>query len=250
MYTEDELIKLEEEEHEITEEALIALLLILQSTQFSLEKELRSFYQEYGKDGIVTYQEARKWVSNKDHRKRIFALYTTQITTFQVELEELKLEFETMVKAVIAKETGFFESELSSEDLPLEWGIDKLSWKERLEEDVDLWIAYLINDWKRFLLQQKTIDEVLYELDKRFKSMEYVLTTLAITETSAVGSIARHAIFKELGITKYQYYTRADERTCETCGEMHGLVFPMSAYEPGVTASPMHPRCRCFEIPL
>ena len=87
-------------------------------------------------------------------------------------------------------------------------------------------------------------------LDKRFKSMESIIKTLGLSESTAVGSIARQRIFRELGITKYQFYTKADERTCETCGAMHGLIFPMSAYEVGVTASPVHPRCRCWEVPL
>lgn len=250
MYTEDQLIKLEEEEHVITEEAVAALILILQLTKADLEKELRAFYQMYGKDGVVTYKDARKWVSNKDHRRRIFVLYTSMTNRFYSDMVELQNVFGTMIDDVIAKETDFFNVKLSVEDLPLEWGIDELNWIERLEDDVDLWIARFINDWKRFLLQRKTIDEVIDELNNRFDSIERAINTLAITETSAVGSIARHAIFKELGVTKYQYYTRADERTCEVCGSMHGLIFPLSAFEPGVTASPMHPRCRCWEVPI
>ena len=100
------------------------------------------------------------------------------------------------------------------------------------------------------MLRRDNIDDVLDMIDGRFTTMERVLKALGITETTAVGSVARKEIFKELGIQKYRFYTQADERTCEVCGAMHGLVFPMSSYEPGVTASPMHPRCRCFEIPI
>jgi SPP1 gp7 family putative phage head morphogenesis protein len=105
-------------------------------------------------------------------------------------------------------------------------------------------------DIKQSFLKRKSIDDVLLKLDKRFTSMEYVLTTLGLSESTAVGSMARQMIFQQLGISKYQFYTKADERTCETCGSMHGLIFPISAYEVGVTASPLHPRCRCWEVPI
>ena len=80
--------------------------------------------------------------------------------------------------------------------------------------------------------------------------MNSILNKLALTESTAVGSIARREIFKELGIKKYQFFTKPDERRCETCGAMHGLIFPISAYEIGVTASPLHPHCRCWEVPI
>ena len=94
------------------------------------------------------------------------------------------------------------------------------------------------------------IDDVIKQLDKRFNSIEKVLDTLVLSESTAIGSMARRLAFRELGINKYQFFTRADERTCEVCGGMHGLTFPISAFEVGVTASPLHPRCRCWEIPI
>ena len=57
-------------------------------------------------------------------------------------------------------------------------------------------------------------------------------------------------IFKKLGINRYGFYSRVDERRCEYCGSLHGKTFPITAYEVGVTASPIHPRCRCWEVPI
>jgi len=131
-----------------------------------------------------------------------------------------------------------------------EWGADEATWLERLTDDVALWSVYIATDLKQGFLKGWNIKEMLTQLDKRFGSIEYVLEKLGITESTAVGSMARKKIFRELGITKYQFYTREDERTCEVCGSMHGHEFPMIAYEVGVTASPLHPRCRCWEIPI
>lgn len=252
-YNEEEFAQLEQEERTITDEAILFMLLLLAYTKSDLEKELRDFYSKYGKDGVVTYAEARKWISDKDHRKRLTAL----LVFVQVKFDELRTkltpEFYTMLEQVIGKEIKFFD--LESEDfthkiLTESWGADDKNWQDRLEDDIALWCAYILMDIKQALLKGKTLEEVLAKLDKRFSTMEYVLTTLGLSESTATGSMARRMIFKQLGINKYQFYTKADERTCEVCGSMHGLIFPISAYEIGVTASPLHPRCRCWEVPI
>ena len=251
MWTEEQFIELEQEERTLTDEAILAMILLLGIVKGNLENELRVFYQKYGKDGVVTYSEARKWVSEQDHTKRLTALTMYMNGEFEKVLPDVKDEFEKLLKGVIEKESGFFNKEVDEEKiLNKDWGNDESTWYERLEDDFILWALLITADWKRSMLQRKHLDDVLKQLDKRFKSIESVLTTLGLSESTAIGSLARQNIFRQLGISKYQFYTKADERTCETCGSMHGLVFPMSAYEVGVTASPVHPRCRCWEVPI
>lgn len=248
MYSEEELEKLENEEHALTEEALVAMFAILRSAQAGLEKELRAFYQQYGKDGVVTYQEARKYISKKKRQRRLFWLFTLLTQTFSDLGGKLYTKFDTLVQGVIAKESAFFNVEI--EKPKVKWGADDLAWSDRLANDIDQWSYNVAGDIKRGMLRRDNIDDVLDMIDGRFTTMKRVLRALGITETTAIGAIARKEIFKELRIKKYRFYTQADERTCEVCGAMHGLIFPLSSYEPGVTASPMHPRCRCFEIPI
>lgn len=248
IYDETQLKNLENEEHELTLVVILALLAWLNSTKNNLEQELRRFYQKYGKDGVVTYSEFRKWVSDKNHQRR-----STWVTLFIGSLfsnlfNSMKPEFETMIISVIQKEFNFFGVAI---DTPkLNWGMDNLTWVDRLADNVTTWNAYVTTDVKRAVLARKNIEEVAELLNKRFLTMENVIKRLAITETTAVGSIARKAAFKELGITKYKYFAREDERTCEQCGALHGLIFPISAYEPGVTASPIHSNCRCHCVPI
>lgn len=251
MPTEEEYINLEQEERALTDEAILAMLLILATTKGNLEKELRNFYQKYGKDGVVTYAEARKWVSSQDHRRRLTALTLYATAEFASALDKVKTEFEKMLKSVIGKETGLFAVDVDIETiLKMPWGENYATWLERIEADVDLWNVRIASDWKRAFLQQKHLDDVLTQLDGRFKSIKTITETLGLSESTAIGSMARQKIFKELGITKYRFYTKADERTCEVCGSMHDLEFPISSYEVGVTASPLHPRCRCWEEPI
>lgn len=250
-YTDEEFELVEQEELALTEEALLAMLATLTSTQVELEKELRSFYQKYGKDGVVTYAEARKWVSEKDHRKRWTVLALLIGGYFSKAFSNISSEFDTMVRDIIGKESQTFKTEVDSDKVATQkWGSDEANWSTRLQDNVTLWEAYVLADIKRSLLKRENIDDVLERIDKRFATMGRSLRGLVITESTAVGSLARREIFKALGITKYRYYAKIDERTCDVCGSMHGLVFPISAYEIGVTASPMHPHCRCFEIPI
>lgn len=227
------------------------MLATLTSTQTELEKELRNFYQKYGKDGVVTYNEARKWVSETDRRKRWTVLALLIGTYFSKSFSNISSEFDTMVRDIIGKESQTFETEVDSDKVATQkWGSDEANWSTRLQDNASIWEAYVIADIKRSVLKRENIDDVLEKVDKRFATMGRSLRSLVITESTAVGSLARREIFKELGIKQYKYYAKLDERTCKVCGSMHGMVFPISAYEVGVTASPMHPRCRCFEIPI
>jgi SPP1 gp7 family putative phage head morphogenesis protein len=253
MPTEEQFIKLEEEERELTDEAILAMLLILSTLKSNLANELRTFYQKYGQDGIVTYSEARKWVGSNDHRRRLTALLVYINENFDELRVKLTPEFKRMLEEVIGKEIIFFDADsenIADKPLTESWGADDKTWLERLEDDIAIWCAYILMDIKQSFLKRTHIDDVLLKLDKRFATMESVLTTLGLSESTAVGSMSRRMIFQQLGIGKYQFYTKADERTCEVCGSMHGLIFPISAYEIGVTTSPLHPRCRCWEVPI
>lgn len=253
MYTEEEFIQLEQDERTLTDEAIAIMLLLLANTKSALEKELLSFYQQYGKDGVVTYAEARKWVGNNDHRRRLTVLTMFINEKFGELRDGLLPELKRMLENVIGKEINFFDvdsTDIADKPLDEQWGADEKTWLERIDDDIALWCAYILMDIKQAFHRKNHIDDVLAKLNKRFKSMETLLTTIGLSESTAVGSMARRMIFQKLGITKYQFYTKADERTCEICGSMHGLIFPISAYEVGVTASPVHHRCRCWEVPI
>ena len=251
MWTDEQFDELEQEEHTLTEEAIIALLLILASVHADIETELRSFYQQYGKDGVVTWNDVRKWTNDKDHRRRMTVLFLFLADRFDWLHSKLNPKFSTFLDIVAQKERDFFDVDLDIGDvLNTSWGVDDATWFTRLSDDVDLWKTHVGNDLKQSFIRKDNIDAVLEQLDKRFMSIERIIKRLALTESTAVGSIARRQIFKELDIKKYRFYAREDERTCEQCGSLHGLTFPITAYEIGVTASPIHAHCRCWEVPI
>lgn len=254
MFTDEQFEQLEQEEHSSAEEALAISLLALGLSHDEIERIIRDFYQKYGKDGVVTYQAARKWVSDKDHRKRLTVLFSNIGDSFDAAFIKLQEDFETHLREVILMELEFFDLLDGNIDvdeiLNLVWGVDGLNWEQRLLAYQDKWASVICNDLKISLLKRDSIANVLKDLEKRYVSMEKILWRLYVTETTAVGSLARKQIFKELGIQKYQFYAGEDERTCEHCDSLHGSIFPITAYEVGVTASPIHAHCRCWEVPI
>lgn len=251
MWTEQELSALEQDERKLTLEEIALMLLILQEAKALVESDITLFYQKYGKNNVVTYAESRKWVSLKDRRRRWVALVAVIGEHLRSQVKSLESHFKELELKLIKKELSFFNIDIPIDDLTYaKWGTDLSYWKPRLWDDESLWENYISVDLRRAFVRGDALEDVLNQLGKRFQSMETILRRLGITESTAISSSARKAIFKKLGIEKYRWYTREDERTCETCGAMHGLVFPISAYAVGITAPCLHPNCRCWTEPI
>lgn len=250
MYTDEQLDQLEKEELEIIAEEIALMVLILSLTNKTLEKELRDFYSKYGTDGVVTYQEARKWVSEKDHRRRLNVLLLFISDEFDKLFNDLTPRFKELLRKVAEKEFDFFGVEFPDEFNPLAWGADDKDWEERLEEDIQLWKYKTQSTVRQSVLKQATVDTVMEDVHDLFNYMERVLNRLGLTEATAFEAMSMQYMFKQMGVSKYRFYAQEDEKTCEVCGSMHGLEFPISAYLVGTTASPMHPSCRCRTVPI
>lgn len=251
MLTDEQLEKLEEEEHEHAVEEFALLVLLLNDLFVDLEKELSLFYKKYGKDGVVTYIQSRKRVSERDKRKRIAALLLTIDSLFEKSFGKFESNMLDHLEYIVESEMAFFDNEIDVDEvLSTPWGDDKKTWRERLWSYKQQWVKVIGNDLKRGILTQSKFEDMIDSLDDRFDTMQRILWKLYESESTATNSIARQQIFKDLGAKKYRIYTRVDERRCEQCGSLHGMVFPMSAWEVGVTASPFHPHCRCWEVPI
>lgn len=251
MWTDEQLEQLEATEREISLEEVALMILLLTTCHEEFQKEINNFYTKYGKDGVVTYNEARKWVSDKNRKKRYLVLFATLGTIITTHITSIEDNFNFMQAKILKKVSDFFSVKVDEESLILRaWGNDDLNWKDRLWNNRNKWLFYIQKDIKQSIMRGDNVNDVLIDLEKRFTSIEKALKWLALNESTAMDSMARQEIFKDLGVTKYRFYTREDERTCEECNSLHGLTFPMSAYEVGVTASPIHNHCRCWEVPI
>lgn len=250
MYSEDELSQLKNEEDELTEAELAALLATLHITLSSLENEIRLFYQKYGKDGIITYSEAKKWISASDHTRRLTLLHRSIAELFDTGFGEFSQSFSDHLENIASLEAQFFGVEIDiSNILETQWGIDNSTWLKRLTAHNHRWATQIANDLKLSFLKQEDVLDVLENVAKRGKSMETILKRLWRTEANAVSSIARHEVYKTLGVTKYRFL-HLDGCVCEVCSGMHKQVFPISEYVVGVTANPLHPNCGDITEPI
>ena len=230
---------------------MVVLLLTLGVTETDLKKEIRNFYATYGTDGVVTYQEARKWVSAKNHTRRLFALNETFGAIFDDAFDAFGADFRNHLRNIILKEADFFKVAINPDDiLEMVWGTDGRNWYQRLFAYRDKWTKVLGNDLKMSFLKRSSLPDVVGDVGDRFVSMDKLLRNLCVSESTAIRSLARREIFIKMGIKNYQFYAQADERTCDECGALHGQIFPMTAFEVGLTASPLHSYCRCWEVPI
>lgn len=117
MYTEQQYTALEQEERVLTEEELALMLLFLANVKSNISKELRNFYSKYGKDGVVTYSEARKWISEQNHQRRLTALLLFISGEFALTYDKLTTHFHKFLTDVVSKEAAFFGVEIDIEKI-------------------------------------------------------------------------------------------------------------------------------------
>lgn len=250
MYTEEELEALGIEEDELTEEEVLLLLAAVHSTLSSLEDELRRFYSKYGEDGVVSYSDVKKWVSSKNHIKRSVLLNQIIISAFDVGFKEFQEIFTNHLEGIVLKESQFFGVNLDIDDiLNTPWGTDNLTYLQRLSNHYDKWTTILANDAKLSILKQDSILDVVQQALKRGESIKTTLKRLLRTEANAVSSLSRKQVYKTISVKKYKFIHN-DGCNCKTCTDMDGQIFPLSEYEVGVTANPLHPNCRDYTIPV
>lgn len=250
IYSEEDIEKQEEEENKIAKEWIALMLVALKNAEEKIQDQMAIFFQKYSKDGVITYQEARKYIGNGEGR-RITSLIKKINETFNSSFTELKEYFSDMANSLIQENLKAYEEELEElENIDLKWGEDNQDWEDRLQKDVEKWEQYIALDVKKTFSEENTFSESYEQINKRFVTMSNVLTALVLTESTAITSIVQNKILKEKGLKRYRFYANRDERTCETCNGLHNKEFLVSACEPGVNAPPMHTRCRCMKIPI
>ena len=92
-------------------------------------------------------------------------------------------------------------------------------------------IGRVVEDKEAFRTAGKTV----------FKTAQQRATLIARTETLRAHNEGRTAFYRDVGVTKVQWLTADDERTCPECAPLNGKVFAIDE----APAVPQHPGCRC-----
>jgi SPP1 gp7 family putative phage head morphogenesis protein len=90
----------------------------------------------------------------------------------------------------------------------------------------------------------KAPDEAIRAIAAKFGASRRDAGRLVMTESAYFANAAQRKAFADLGVEEYEIVESLDAATCGLCGGLDGKVFPMAAFEAGVTAPPFHPFCR------
>ena len=107
----------------------------------------------------------------------------------------------------------------------------------------------MVQELTQMIIQGKGVKETSRALSKKLDADYKNCLRLIHTEHSYFMSEATAKAYEELDVEMYQYSSALDKRTCESCGALDGEIFKLVDRKVGVNASPLHPLCRCTELP-
>lgn len=129
------------------------------------------------------------------------------------------------------------------------WSTDMRTFRDRCWTNKTELVGTLQTQLTQAIIRGDSPDKITKAIADRFNVSKNKAGRLAMTESAYFSSQAQKDCFNELDVEQYEIVSALDEHTCEICGGLDGKVFRMPDYEPGVTANPFHPWCRCCTAP-
>ena len=119
--------------------------------------------------------------------------------------------------------------------------------RTKLKENLKKEITQMIIRGEDAKTVSKRLRDIMFEAPQKSDYKNCV--RLIHTEHSYFMGEATMKAYKELDVEYYQYSSALDKRTCSDCGKWDGEIIKLSERTVGVNASPLHPYCRCTELP-
>lgn len=129
------------------------------------------------------------------------------------------------------------------------WTNDGENFSDRIWKRKDKLLATLDTDLRQGLITGKKPDEITKVISDKLEVSKSNAKRLVLTESSAVHSQSRKAMYERMGVEKYEVVATLDLRTSHICRNLDGKVFDVKDYERGVTAPPYHVYCRSTTVP-
>lgn len=130
------------------------------------------------------------------------------------------------------------------------WAQDGKNFSDRIWTNKEKLVNSLHRELSQCIIRGESPQKAIGRLAREMNVSRNQAGNLIMTESAAISSAAQKQCFRELDVERYQFDATLDSRTCDVCGSMDQLVFKMSEYEVGITAPPIHPRCRCCTVPF
>lgn len=129
------------------------------------------------------------------------------------------------------------------------WANDGKNFSDRIWARKDKLLNSLDTDLRQGLITGKSPDKIAEEIAHKLDVSKSNAKRLVQTESAAIHSRARKAMYERMGVEKYEIVATLDLRTSDICREMDGKIFKTKDYEEGVTAPHFHVNCRTTTIP-
>ena len=143
------------------------------------------------------------------------------------------------------------ENAINELGIEISWNIDNPKVNKWIQEELGAKIKG-INDTTleqlRVTLQDgidlgEGVDDLAKRVRETFEEARgYRAEVIARTETISSFTEGNRQLYEEVGVKQLQFYTAADERTCEECFLQHGNQYDIDEAQGMI---PVHPQCRC-----
>ena len=155
--------------------------------------------------------------------------------------------FDTHKAIGVATSFSYIDNDMIKEILAFPWS--GRSYSQNLWVNRTKLKNAMVQELTQMIIQGKGVKETSKALSKRLEADYKNCLRLIHTEHSYFMSEATAKAYEELEVEMYQYSSALDKRTCESCGALDGEIFKLVDRTVGVNASPLHPLCRCTELP-
>lgn len=242
-----------------------------------LEKEIASYYSQYGTDEVIQYRNLLQSLSDVDRRllmermddfakqypeyehlmpvrESIYKLdrlqglqqsiYMQQLEIGAIEQEMFRRHLESLAMSgyMAAGGRNLLNADALKKLVNAKW-LDNKNFSDRIWDNKSRLTQYLQNDFRNAIIRGDSYDKCVKEMQRRFGVGKSDAYRLVYTEATYVMGEASMTAFEE-DFEQYRYAAIMDGKTSEVCKALDGQVFNIKDRMPGTNFPPMHPRCR------
>ncbi|WP_010242842.1 minor capsid protein [Peptoniphilus rhinitidis] len=179
---------------------------------------------------------------NKE-QKKLFAHLSNKFTSsYYKDLYELQ-------RITGYKNINSLSKDFVNNILNTSWTNDGENFSDRIWKRKDKLLNILDTELRQGLITGKKPDEITKVISDKLEVSKSNAKRLVLTESSAMHSQSRKAMYERMGVEKYEVVATLDLRTSDICRKLDGKVFDVKDYERGVTAPPFHVYCRSTTVP-
>lgn len=129
------------------------------------------------------------------------------------------------------------------------WVSDGLNFSDRIWRDKERLLNVLQGEMTVGLIRGEGYEKMAKRIAGKMGVSIGAASRLVETEAAFFASKGQMDAFRELDVEQYEFVATLDSRTSERCREMDKKVLPLSEFKPGITAPPLHCRCRSTTCP-